>query len=76
MRPIAEELYGIPRDRVIGSSTALEARPSPILGAAAVHGILLGWRHQLQGGHDAEDAAHDEHTPATDTIEQPVEQRA
>ena len=26
MRPISEELYGIPRDRVIGSSTALDYR--------------------------------------------------
>jgi hypothetical protein len=24
MRPISQELYGIPRDRVIGSATALE----------------------------------------------------
>jgi phosphoglycolate phosphatase-like HAD superfamily hydrolase len=27
MRPISQELYGIPRDRVIGSSTALEYEP-------------------------------------------------
>ncbi len=30
MRPISEELYGIPRDRVIGSSTALDYRDGTI----------------------------------------------
>ena len=30
--------------------TELEVPPGPILGAASVHGILLGWRQQLQGG--------------------------
>jgi hypothetical protein len=28
----------------------LEVTPGPILGAASVHGILGGWRQQLQGG--------------------------
>ena len=28
----------------------LELPPGPILGAAGVHGILAGWRQQLQGG--------------------------
>ena len=28
----------------------LEVPPGPILGAASVHGILAGWRQQLQGG--------------------------
>ena len=31
MRPISEELYGIPRDRVIGSSTALDYRDGTIM---------------------------------------------
>ena len=29
---------------------SLELPPGPILGAASVHGILAGWRQQLQGG--------------------------
>ena len=28
---------------------SLEAPPEPIVGAEAVHGVLLGWRQQLQG---------------------------
>ena len=28
----------------------LEVPAGPILGAASVHGILAGWRRQLQGG--------------------------
>ena len=32
MRPISQELYGIPRDRVIGSSTALEYVPDDVGG--------------------------------------------
>jgi uncharacterized membrane protein YvlD (DUF360 family) len=31
----------------------LEVPPGPILGAASVHGILAGWRHQLQRGPSA-----------------------
>ena len=31
MRPISDELYGIPRDRVIGSSTALDYRDGTIM---------------------------------------------
>jgi uncharacterized membrane protein YvlD (DUF360 family) len=54
--------------------TALDAPQSPILGAAAVHGILAGWRRQLQGGGTA-DPAHDERTPVTGTVEQPVGHR-
>ena len=30
----------------------LEVPPSPILGAASVHGILSGWRRRLQNGGD------------------------
>ena len=52
--------------------TALEAPPSPILGAAAVHGLLAGWRRQLQGGGDTAEPARDERTPVTGTVEQPV----
>jgi uncharacterized membrane protein YvlD (DUF360 family) len=50
--------------------TALEAPPHPIVGAAAVHGILTGWRRQLQGG--GADAAREESTPASGTVVQPV----
>ena len=32
----------------------LEVPPGPILGAASVHGILAGWRQQLQAGPNAE----------------------
>jgi hypothetical protein len=54
--------------------TALEAPPSPILGAAAVHGILAGWRRQLQDGDDdaSADPTRDALTPVTGTVEQPV----
>jgi uncharacterized membrane protein YvlD (DUF360 family) len=52
--------------------TALDAPPSPILGAATVHGILAGWRRQLEGSDDAADRAHDVRTPVTGTVEQPV----
>jgi hypothetical protein len=54
--------------------TALEAPPSPILGAAAVHGILLGWRRQLERGGDAADPADDARTAAMGTVGQPVGQ--
>ena len=53
--------------------TELEVPPGPILGAAAVHGILAGWRRQLQGGSNG-DAADDARTPVTGTVEQPVGQ--
>jgi len=49
--------------------TALEAPPSPILGAASVHGILAGWRRQLQGGGGAVDPARDERTPVSGAVE-------
>ena len=32
----------------------LEVPAGPILGAASVHAVLAGWRHELQGGHDAQ----------------------
>jgi uncharacterized membrane protein YvlD (DUF360 family) len=40
----------------------LEVPDGPILGAATVHGILAGWRSQLQGQHDEVDA-HAERPP-------------
>ena len=54
--------------------THLEVPTGPILGAASVHGILAGWRRQLQGGGDPADPAHDGGTPVPDTVEQPVGQ--
>jgi len=53
----------------------LDAPPSPILGAASVHGILAGWRRQLQGGGDAADSAHDTRTPVPGNVEQRVGHR-
>jgi uncharacterized membrane protein YvlD (DUF360 family) len=52
--------------------TVLEAPPTPILGAASVHGILAGWRRQLEGAGDAADPARDKGTPVIGTVEQPV----
>ena len=37
--------------------TELEVPPEPIIGAASVHGILLGWRQQLQGGSNGTEPA-------------------
>jgi uncharacterized membrane protein YvlD (DUF360 family) len=48
--------------------TTLEAPPTPILGAASVHGILAGWRSQLQGG-GAAAPTHEERTPVSGTVE-------
>jgi uncharacterized membrane protein YvlD (DUF360 family) len=39
--------------------THLEVPPGPILGAASVHGILAGWRRQLQGGGTTAVQTHD-----------------
>ena len=50
----------------------LEVPEGPILGAASVHGILAGWRQQLQGGGGAADAAPDGATSVRGTVEQPV----
>jgi uncharacterized membrane protein YvlD (DUF360 family) len=50
----------------------LEVPEGPILGAASVHGILAGWRQQLQGGGDAVNLAHNEAAPETGRVEQPV----
>ena len=51
--------------------THLEVPTGPILGAATVHGILAGWRHQLQDGGRARGASHAETQPADDGVEQP-----
>jgi uncharacterized membrane protein YvlD (DUF360 family) len=48
--------------------TVLDAPPTPILGAASVHGILAGWRRQLQGG-GAADTARAVPTPVAGTVE-------
>ena len=48
----------------------LEIPPGPILGAASVHGILAGWRQQLQAGASA--AAPAERTVVVGAAEQPV----
>ena len=40
----------------------LEVPPGPILGAAGVHAVLAGWRHDLQGGSHAQ--PHVEEQPA------------
>jgi hypothetical protein len=48
--------------------TALEVPPTPILGAASVHGILAGWRHQLQNGGAATPANHGR-TPVSGAVE-------
>jgi uncharacterized membrane protein YvlD (DUF360 family) len=53
--------------------TALDAPPLPIVGAAAVHGILTGWRRQLQGD-GAGDAAREKTTPEPSTVGQPAGQ--
>ncbi len=50
----------------------LEVPAGPILGAASVHGILAGWRRQLQSNDEAPDTAHDGSTRVPDTVEQPV----
>ena len=48
--------------------THLEVPEGPILGAASVHGILAGWRRQLQGTPSATVEA----PPETSVAEQPV----
>ena len=50
----------------------LEVPPGPILGAASVHGILAGWRQQLQAGRTAAVQAQAERTAAAGVAEQPV----
>ncbi len=53
--------------------TQLEVPEGPILGAAAVHGILAGWRQQLQGGAASGTAGvGDQSRAETDVAEQPV----
>ena len=50
----------------------LEVPAEPIIGAASVHGVLAGWRHQLQSGADDEVDAHAERTPTVGAAEQPI----
>ena len=51
--------------------TQLEVPTEPIIGAASVHGVLAGWRHQLQFGADDElDSRAQE--AAAGAVEQPV----
>ena len=51
--------------------THLEVPTGPILGAATVHGILAGWRHQLQDGGRARGTSLAETQPADVGVEQP-----
>ena len=51
--------------------THLEVPTGPILGAATVHGILAGWRHQLQDGGRARGTSLAETQPADAGVEQP-----
>jgi hypothetical protein len=50
----------------------LELPPGPILGAASVHGILVGWRKTLQGSSLGAVPARAEPTPAAGVAEQSV----
>ena len=49
----------------------LEVPAEPIIGAANVHGVLAGWRHQLQSGANDEVEAHADRA-AAGAVEQPV----
>ena len=51
--------------------THLEVPEGPILGAASVHGILAGWRQQLQNGGQAQGTPVAEPQPADAGVEQP-----
>jgi uncharacterized membrane protein YvlD (DUF360 family) len=53
--------------------THLKVPAGPILGAASVHGILAGWRQQLQGGGNAS-AQTDGDRVADELVEQPITQ--
>jgi uncharacterized membrane protein YvlD (DUF360 family) len=50
----------------------LEVPPGPILGAASVHGMLVGWRRRLQGGADGAVLTQVEPAAAPGVAEQPV----
>ena len=52
--------------------THLEVPPGPILGAASVHGILAGWRQQLQAGRNDAVQTHAERTEVAGVAEQPA----
>jgi len=44
----------------------------PIIGAASVHGVLAGWRNQLQSGADDAVEAHAQQARSAGAVEQPV----
>ncbi len=51
----------------------LDVPRGPILGAASVHGILAGWRQELQGGGTATSKTQPEQTGAADgAIDAPI----
>ena len=50
----------------------LEVPAGPILGAASVHGILAGWRGQLQGGSNGAVQQQVEPAAVSEKAEQPV----
>ena len=52
----------------------LEIPPGPILGAASVHGILAGWRRQLQGSSNGSKQAEAGRTRA-ETVAEPSDIR-
>ena len=50
----------------------LEVPPGPILGAASVHGILAGWRQELQAGAMGTGQAAAEPSPTDDVVDEQV----
>ena len=46
----------------------LEAPAEPIVGAASVHGVLAGWRKELQAGPDAAGGATAARPPRTASV--------
>ena len=50
----------------------LEVPAEPIIGAASVHGVLAGWRNQLQSGAEDEVDARADRPPTEGAVEQPV----
>jgi uncharacterized membrane protein YvlD (DUF360 family) len=50
----------------------LEAPPGPILGAASVHGILAGWRQELQAGRNGAVETQAEPAAVDGVTEQPI----
>jgi hypothetical protein len=50
----------------------LGRHPEPIIGAASVHGVLAGWRNQLQSGADDAVEAHAQQAGSAGAAEHPV----